>query len=376
MISFWEKQSLLRYDYVVLGGGIVGLTTAAALCERQPGSRVALLERGLLPTGASTKNAGFACFGSVGELSDDLTHSTVEEMAALVRFRYEGLQALRRRLGDQAIGWEAHGGWELLYGSEEPLLDMIPVLNEWLHPVFGQAVFEDQTALLAKMGFGGQVRHLIANRFEGQIDTGRMMDALWTYASRLGVRILTGAHVTDWEENPDHLLLHVRQGAGSWTLEAGQVAICTNAFAGELLPELDIRPGRGQVLITEPVPDLPFKGVFHLDKGYYYFRHVGDRVLLGGGRNLDFEGETTTELSTTSRIQDDLRDKLENLILPGRPVQIADTWAGIMAFGPTKKPIVSRHSPRICIGVRMGGMGVAIGSLIGEQVAEQLRRTS
>jgi hypothetical protein len=39
--------------------------------------------------------------------------------------------------------------------------------------------------------------------------------------------------------------------------------------------------------------------MFHLEKGYYYFRNINDRILLGGGRNLDFEGETTTSHDTT-----------------------------------------------------------------------------
>ena len=65
MLSYWEKQSLLQYDHIVLGSGIVGLSAAISLKERQPQARVLVLERALLPTGASTKNAGFACIGSL-----------------------------------------------------------------------------------------------------------------------------------------------------------------------------------------------------------------------------------------------------------------------------------------------------------------------
>ncbi|MEO1217195.1 MAG: FAD-binding oxidoreductase, partial [Bacteroidota bacterium] len=71
-ISFWEATSLMKYDYIIVGGGIVGLSTAAELLERNSDLRVLVLERGLFPSGASTKNAGFACFGSVSELWQDL----------------------------------------------------------------------------------------------------------------------------------------------------------------------------------------------------------------------------------------------------------------------------------------------------------------
>ena len=64
-LSFWEKESFLnRSDYVIIGSGIVGLSAALHLKQREKGKKVTVLERGILPSGASTKNAGFACIGS------------------------------------------------------------------------------------------------------------------------------------------------------------------------------------------------------------------------------------------------------------------------------------------------------------------------
>jgi hypothetical protein len=66
----------------------------------------------MLPHGASTKNAGFACFGSISEIIDDLkSHS--EEVYQLVTKRLEGLRLLRKRLGDEAIDFKPYGGYEL-----------------------------------------------------------------------------------------------------------------------------------------------------------------------------------------------------------------------------------------------------------------------
>ena len=63
--------------------------------------------------------------------------------------------------------------------------------------------------------------------------------------------------------------------------------VCTNAFTKQLIPELDVIPFRNQVLITKKIQDLKLKGCFHYNKGYVYFRNVGNRILLGGFRNLD-----------------------------------------------------------------------------------------
>jgi glycine/D-amino acid oxidase-like deaminating enzyme len=123
-------------------------------------------------------------------------------------------------------------------------------------------------------------------------------------------------------------------------------------------------------LITEPIPNLDIKGTFHLDRGYYYFRNIGDRILLGGGRNLDFETENTTEFGQTKIVQNKLEDLLKNVILPNREFRIAHRWSGIMGVGNSKKPIVSQLSENVFCGVRLGGMGVAIGSLIGTELAD------
>src|SRR5690606_12281369 len=120
------------------------------------------------------------------------------------------------------------------------------------------------------------------------------------------------------------------------SFHAGKVVVCTNAFTRDLIPGVDLHPGRGQVLITEPVPGLRFKGIFHFDKGYYYFRAIDDRVLFGGGRNLDFKTETTKSPKLNEQIQSDLELKLKTIILPGTTVSIAGRWAGIMAFGKEK----------------------------------------
>ena len=91
--------------------------------------------------------------------------------------------------------------------------------------------------------------------------------------------------------------------------------IATNGFAKNWIKD-DVLPARAQILITNEIPNLKVKGTFHFDKGYYYFRNVGNRVLLGGGRNIDLTGETTETFGLSNKIQLKLKDLLENVILP------------------------------------------------------------
>jgi gamma-glutamylputrescine oxidase len=374
MLSYWEKQSFLKYDYLIIGGGIVGLSAAASLAEKEPIARIAVLERGLFPSGASTKNAGFACFGSLTELLADLRHLSEAETLSIVQNRWEGLTELRKRLGDKAIDLKNYGGYELIFEKDAPALDELSRVNRLLKPIFKQNVFELKNENIERFGFGKKgLKALVFNAFEGQIDTGMMMSSLINYVQKLGITIFTACEVSSFDDNGEKVEVQVKNTSSeAIVFSADKVGICTNAFTNSLLPHLPIRSGRGQVIATAPIEKLPFVGTFHFDEGYYYFRNHGKRVIFGGGRNLDFEGETTTEFAYTDLIMKDLEKKLKEIILPDLAFEITDRWAGIMAFGDSKKPILERHSENVVLGVRMGGMGVAIGSQVGRKMAEMM----
>lgn len=370
MHSIWEYNSLLRYDMIIVGGGIVGLSTAIFLKERFPQRRVAVLERGLLPSGASTRNAGFACMGSLTEMLDDLQNSSEESVCELFALRQNGLRRLRNMLGDEAIGYGEKGSYELLRAQEAAAINELERLNTMLLPVTGTPAFRLCDEKLPSMGFAG-IKHVVENCLEGELDTGMMMRAMMDKAMLAGVECKTGCTVLSYEEHGRGVDIHCSDPLSGqvFTFHTEQLFICQNAFARTLLPDADIRPGRGQVLLTEPIEGLPFEGIYHLDRGYYYFRRYQNRILFGGGRQLDFKGEETLLFGLHEAIQRDLEEKLGTLILPGHQPSIAMRWSGIMAFGADKKPILYRHSDRVFVGVRMGGMGVAIGSEVGYRLS-------
>jgi glycine/D-amino acid oxidase-like deaminating enzyme len=207
---------------------------------------------------------------------------------------------------------------------------------------------------------------MIRNRCEGQIDTGKMMESLIALVRRNNIKILNGVVVTNILDSRQVVNIDTNVAGFS----AGKVVVATNGFAKELLDIKDVSPARAQVLITKPIAGLKIKGSFHYKKGYYYFRNINGRILFGGARNLDIQGETTTEFKITSLIQNDLEKKLRTMILPNTKFEIDQRWAGIMGVGSEKKPIIKYVSPNVIAAVRMGGMGIAIGSLVGKKAAE------
>ncbi len=365
--SFWERKNWFsNIDFTIVGSGIVGLHTALRLRERFPESKILVLERGLLPQGASTKNAGFACFGSISEIIDDLHTHSEEEVVALIQKRWQGLQMLRKRLGDQVIDFKPYGGYELFLSEAESgyqeCLSKIPFINEVLKPLFKADVFAKE---IDRFGFGGIHEYVVFNPFEAQIDTGNMMQALLKQAISEDILILNRQTVQGFNENPNGVEVMLE----GFSFTTKKLLFATNGFATQLT-DGQVKPARAQVLITEPIPGLDIKGTFHIDRGYYYFRNFGERILFGGGRNLDFEGETTTEFGQTEKIQNQLEKMLREVILPGRDFKIEQRWSGIMGLGASKKPIVQQLSNHVYCGVRLGGMGVAIGSLVGTELAD------
>jgi glycine/D-amino acid oxidase-like deaminating enzyme len=376
-LSFWEKDTYFsNIDVLIVGSGIVGLNAALYLKTSQPKLKVLVAERGLLPTGASSKNAGFACFGSPSELLDDLSHHSEEQVFWLVERRWKGLKRLRHNLGDNVIDYHRWGGYELFEEYQEQLyaecLERIPYLNRHLQQVTGEAdVYRLADHKIKTFGFR-QVQHLIESTAEGQIDTGKMILALTQKVQALGVLVLNGLEVLELQDDGSKVTALTDKGL---PIEARAALVATNGFARQLLPNLSIVPARAQVLITKPIPGLKIKGTFHYDKGFYYFRNIGNRVLFGGGRNLDFLTEETTQLGLTELVQQKLEYLLKEVILPDTNFEVEHRWSGIMGFGAEKTTIVQQVSERVSCSIRLSGMGIAIGSLVGEEGAELVLRS-
>lgn len=368
--SYWEVKAYFnRFDLIVIGSGIVGLSTAISFKLRNKKAKILILERGLFADGASSKNAGFACFGSPGELLDDLSKMPEHQVWDTVKMRWEGLQILRKRLKDKNIDFRPYGGYELFKKEVdlERCSDKLPYLNRQIKKLLNLKECYVETPPEAQRF--KSIKGLIFNAYEGQIDTSLMMKNLIALAHRNDIQILNNVTAKNVQDNSD--LVEIECDCGIF--KASKVVIATNGFAASLLNIKDVKPARAQVLITKPIKNLKIKGTFHYQQGYYYFRNIDNRILFGGGRNLDFKTETTTVQGLNPGIQRQLDTMLREIILPETPFEIEQRWSGIMGVGSEKKPIIKNVSKNVLAAVRMGGMGVAIGSLVGEKAAYAIR---
>ena len=384
-ISVWEQSTYYApKDVVIIGCGFVGLWTAFELIHKNPQLKITILERGVIPSGASTRNAGFSCFGSVSELIYDVQLMGEVNMLETVKMRYDGLQRIQKVFGKEDIDFDRFGGYELF--EEGGAYDIskldtdIAYLNKLLAPVLKTPkkngkylpIYTNETKQIKKLGFQ-QINALAYSPFEGQLNSAKLVLALQKAVQAKGVQILFNTEVKKFTNHTNGVSIKTNLEA---TLETKQLLICTNGFTKKLVPNLDVVPARGQVFVTEPIPNLKFKGTFHFDEGFYYFRNIGNRLLLGGARNKDFKNEKTTSLETSKLIQKTLEAFMMNRILPkgSKKPKIELRWSGTMAMGDIKKPIIQQLQSNVYCAVRMSGMGVAIAPIVAQKAVKLMGR--
>ncbi len=368
-VSYWEKCTFYgHYDILIVGAGLTALHSAIQIKQRRPEISVLIVERHSIPQGAATRNAGFACFGSPSELLADFSKMSDDEVFSLVKRRQRGLTKLRQLVGDQNLGYLENGGYEVftddMKDTYQKCLDRLPYLNDSLGKEIYQAISKEHLSNLGLKGFSAG----IYIEGEGMLHTGKMVSSLLKLAHECGVQFLWGISVTSFESSDQRVKLFTDKGT---FLTSSRAVLATNAFAKELIPGLPINPVRNQVLVTSKFKHLTVSGSFHYDAGYIYFRSVDNRMLIGGARNR-FRSEAVGVFGITDELREYLYRFLKKHLMTDEPFSIEYHWSGILGMGPSKKPILKDIDDRILYIGRLAGMGVAISSLVGEEVALHL----
>lgn len=371
-LSIWEKESFYsQQDVIIVGAGLMGLWSALELKTKKKQLRITILERNATPLGASTRNAGFACFGSPTELIHDAATIGTDAMLEVVEMRYKGIEKIKTHFTDEQTGFDRCGGYECIskdYLHWNQLKEKIGWLNKLLLPVTGtENIFDRQDAALSSLGLRN-FDALIENKSDAALHSGKLIQSLTAKVLEAGVNILHGIAVTGWEKTSSGI--RVQAGADKW-LVADQLLLCTNAFTNELIPEF-ITPARGQVIVTSPIAGLALKGTFHFDEGFYYWRNLGNRILIGGARNSAFVEEQTTDLSGSDTVKKALESFLREHLLPEYQYTIDHHWSGVMAFTADRKPFCGQLSNGVYAAIACNGIGVALTPVIAERVAAML----
>jgi glycine/D-amino acid oxidase-like deaminating enzyme len=373
--SYWERESFLKnYDVIVVGAGIAGLSTAMELKNRRKDCNVAVLERSWLSDGASSKNAGFACFGSISEFIDDLKELSFEQVIDLAVMRFRGIEKLVRDYSEETLKLEWNGGHEVFFlDDKESFLECCAHVEKF-NDAFESVVGLRPYSVLNVSEFQGieNLVGVISNKYEGGLNTGAMLKAMRNTALERDIQIFNGVEVFSYIER--NSAVELETSVGIWN--SNQVAFCTSSFHSNLFQEERMHTKRNQVVVTKPISDLKLNGTFHHQQGFNYFRNIDGRILMGGMRHLFPNTESTGVQGNTEEVKQSLMDFIQQKIHTYSPVELDLAWSGILGVGEDERPVVKQVSSNVYLGARLGGIGVAIGSLIGEELAQLMLSSS
>lgn len=369
-LSYWDNLHVSSLkDVIIVGAGITGLSCALRISQLRPELNIRIIDKHQLTRVASTRNAGFACFGSLTEIQDDIIKHGESVAFDLVERRYKGIQLIRKTFSSQQIDYNHTGGFELINKGDmlnENLLDEIQRLNQSLKEIIGDDVFKLLPHNQMPSSFTSGT-YVVKNAHEGQLNPSKFVRQLAGQLPSATTEILEGVELKSQKRAGDYLALDTSRGV----MKARMVILATNGLTDALNLEHDkIKPARNLVMVSEKL-NLGFEGVYHAEQGYIYFRNVGDRLLIGGGRHWDRKTEYSQKFGENEFIKSKLKAYAQETIFANGPVVKFDyQWSGIMGITQNKAPIIKRLQEGLFLAAGFGGMGVALGMHSGFEIAE------
>ncbi|MDA0913004.1 MAG: FAD-dependent oxidoreductase [Bacteroidetes bacterium] len=366
--SYWESNEWLEgIDLCIIGGGIVGLSSALFARELHPDWKITVIDEDPIGHGGSSKNAGFTCFGSYSELKEDRKLLGNQAALELVQSRINGLRLLLSTFEHEDIGYNASGSFEFFpSGSREPLPNAreIQEMNQWIHQATG---FPDTFQLVDAEPIPEYRSHpgeqALFSKLEGTLDTGKLNRRFREKVQQNRIDLINGCRIDTLEKfGNDWRIKIISSKAEKWT-HIPHVIVATNAFGKELIPHVDVIPIPNLVLVTEPITSWVFNHAVHIDAGYVYIRNIGNRMLIGGGRHWNLD---------QSQTRNQLIKWLHEMFPRTQEVQIEYEWTGILGIGNERSTIVESFGKNGIAALRMGGMGIAIGMNVAKQAIQEL----
>jgi gamma-glutamylputrescine oxidase len=335
-----------RAEVAIIGGGVTGCSCALTLAER--GVRVRLHEASEVAAGASGRNGGFALRGATKPYDQARVDLGRDRARRLMELTERSLDRMEDLAGD---AFRRVGSLRLAADEAE---------REELHREH-DALCEDGFAVDWVDDLAAPLDHLYLGAIhhppDGALHPARWVRRLAAHAAAAGADVREREQVAVEEVGAD------------------AVVVAGDGFTAALLPELAgaVRATRGQVLATEPLPQLLYGRPHYARSGYDYWQQLPDRrLVIGGNRDAALEDEETDVVETTELIQQRLDELVERLV--GSRPRVTNRWAGIWGTTPDLMPLVGPvpGRERVWIAGGYSGHGNALGLACGDLVARAI----
>ncbi|QQK79247.1 L-2-hydroxyglutarate oxidase [Salicibibacter cibi] len=292
------------YDYIIIGGGIVGLSVSKAIHDRQPKAKILILEKEKEVAAHQTgHNSG-------------VIHSGIyyKPGSLKAKFATAGNQSMKDFCRTYGILFETCG--KVIVATRQEEIPVMERLYERGHQN-GLAVEKLNREELEKVE--PHVHGLAALRVPsaGIVDFKRVTETLAGIAEKKGGHVQLGAEVTGITEKADHVRVDTSKGSFSGTFMVNCAGLHSDRVARLAGYHTDVKivPFRGEyyklradrrslvnhLVYPVPNPDFPFLGV-HFTRMVNGEVEAGPNAVPGlkreGYRKRDASLRDTTELLT------------------------------------------------------------------------------
>lgn len=352
-------------DLAIIGGGFSGLSTA--LHAAANGLSVVLLEAEIIAWGATGRNAGFVVPNFAKRDPDDIIAELgTERGERLIRFASDSADLVFELIRRHNIECQAgQSGWIQPAHSASALAKVKSRAAQWAsrgRPALVMDRAETERVTGAK-GYAGSW----TDRSGGLLDPVAYARGLADAAEAAGARIFEKSPVTAISRTGKGHGLTTAQG----TVRAGKVFIATNAYGGNLQPELarTYFPLRVFQIATEPLRRevrtrlLPAnQPVSDTRRNLFTFRFDAANRLITGGMHVFGPGART-------RVPHAIHRRLATLLELDDIPPIAYAWSGMAAVEPDFLPHLIDLGPGLIAGFACNGRGIALTTALGREIA-------
>lgn len=340
----------LTADAVIIGAGIFGLKVARYLS--QAGLTCIVLEGARVGEGASGRNQGSANHGASISYAEAITRYGRAKAKAIWQLGLENHRLIREQLNDYGLQCDYRAaGFTFLARRDMPDGEATAIAYRREYDLLSQDGFAvealDAGAARAATGsdlYLGGLRY----RTDAQFHSGRYVVGLGVGVSRMpGVSLFEGTRVTRIVRDGSV----TRVTAGDHSVSAPLVFLGLNALAPQFIAGLapGMRAERGQVIVTEPLPERPCDGAFGTAMAWWRELPEPDgryRLLFGGGRRREepdslfhqYERGQPNPIiesegfSPSSAHQGRLDEQLRLLFPQYANARITHRWGGLQSF--------------------------------------------
>jgi sarcosine oxidase subunit beta len=348
-------------DVVIIGGGIMGASTAYHIAKR--GCRnVVVLESGeMFGAGSTGLNAGGVRYQFSTAVNIELSKLSIGMM-----------EHFAEEMG-QEVALRRCGYLFLLDSADDMRRFRANVELQNRHGVPSEVLSADSIAsLVPEVDLTGVIGGTWCPR-DGLVDPHGLLHGYVTCARKLGVTLETRAPATAIEVAGGRVHRVVTPNG---VIDTPTIVIAAGPWSGQVASlagvELPVQPIRRQIAVTNPIPGLRTDFPFVIDfSRALYFHREGAGILTGMSNRDETPGFDTT-------VDEDWRlTHIENAV--ARLPMLAETellaeWAGLYEVTPDDQPILGRlpHADGLFVVAGFSGHGLMHGPAAGLLLAEEI----